>query len=505
MIQLKRSWVAVAAVLFVLSSVAFADVIHLKDGTELEGKILSESSKEVVLQTRFGKVPIPRSRIEKIVKGLTPKEEFQQRKAALKAGDVNGRFELAEYCRENRLNKEADKLLAEILKIDPQHDGANRALGKIEYNGRWFTKSELEKFRELEAREMEEQGLILHDGKWMSKEDAMRAQGYVEVDGQWIPREEADRMMAAREFEEIFQTPLTVTESLHFSLRSTRTIEDNQALLDIFEDGYNYFVSRCKPSPKEQEFLDYYKVHIYVLNEPQQIETFINSGFIDRYKPPKNTKERYLESTNFAYYFPIPVIVLSEGRHLKAGGSRETALIGMVTCHLGQLLVRRIKRGGGLPGWAEAGMGHHMEGILNEYLTISVIEYPFYEPAVDKWIDGWEDYSLWSQKLADPGQRQRLLSLRQLMEVPVEELRVDNLAKSWSLVSFLLDRHPDAFFAFVREAKVRFRGDVVSSTDAFEKAFEPHSIEQIEAEWTEWLATDAPVIRVGALGGGVLR
>jgi hypothetical protein len=502
----KKAKIALWLSLILLALVghALGDVVHLKDGSKLEGKILSEGTKGIKIRTRFGTVDIPRSRIDKIEKGKSAREEYQDRKAALSSRDVNGRFELALFCKQKKLSKEYKALLQEILKIAPGHDGANRELGRIQYQGRWFTKKELEEFKRLEQQEMESKGMVFYDGHWMTKDEAMQAQGYVNVDGEWLARSDADRLRAQRDFEKIFGVPLSITDSAHFSMRSTRTEEENEYLLDIFEQGYEYFVELCEPTPKEREFLDYYKLTIYLLNESSQLNTFIESDYIGRYKPPKNTRERYLGTTNFAYYFPIPLIVLTEGRHLKAGGDRETALIGMVTVHLGQTFLRRIKRGGALPGWAEAGIGHHFEGRLNEHATISVVEFPWFEPYVEKWIDEWETFARWNSKLLDPNIRNGLPSLRELMEMDIEILRVDSLAKSWSLVTFLLEHRRKQFFNFAREAKIKFRGERVSSSTAFEAAFAPENIEDVEAAWVQWLTTDAPRI-LGPAGGGPLR
>ena len=471
----------------VFASTALADVIHLKTGQKLEGTILSETPTTVTIQTRFGTTSVERSRIEKIEHKRTARQIHDERKAALAADDVNGRFELAMFCKESRLTRQYQALLKEILELVPQHDGANRELGRIQYEGKWYTKEALDEHKARQKQQMEELGMVLHEGKWMTEEELMKAKGFVLVDGQWMPREEADRLKAERDFEEVFGVPLTISDSAHFSVRNTRTDEDNRYLLNICEDAYDHFVALCEPDEKERKFLDYYKTHIYVLDQPGHVTMFIESGYIDRYTPPKNTRERYLDATNFSYYFPQPLIVLSEGRHLKSGGDRETALTGMTLIHLGQMFIRRIKRGAGLPGWAEAGMGHYFEGEFNQQLTVSVIEYPHYEPYVDKWIDGWETFPLWYENLNDPGTLQGLPSLRQLMETPVEELKVDAECKSWSLVSFLLESRRQQFFDFVRESKIKFRGERITSTQAFDAAFEPETMEQVDAAWRSWL------------------
>ena len=504
---MRRNWRSIPLILVLVAltaTLARADVVHLKNGKSFEGKIVSETSKVVKIKTRFGDLEFKRDQIERIEKGKTPKEEYRERKAKLDKKDVNGLFELALFCKEKKLTKEYRALLKDILKVDKQHDGANTELGHIKYDGQWFTAEALEEYKALEKQRMEEIGMVLYNGKWMTEEEAMEARGYVLVDGQWLTRADADRLRAARDFEEVFGVPLTISDSENFSIRNTRTDEDNQYLLDICEEAFAHFVELAEPTPKEMEFLTHYDYHIYILEEPQHCNMFIESGYIDRYTPPKNTKERYLDSTNFSYFFPMPVIVLSEGRHLKSGGDRETALIGMTMIHLGQTFIRRLKRGGGLPSWAEAGMAHYFEGEFNSYSTVSVVEYPHYEPYVDKWIDGWETFPRWHEKLADPTVLAGLPSLTAMNEIPVEELKVDSLAKSWSLVKYLMANRRKEFFDFARKAKIKWRGERITTTEAFDKIFAGITPEQIESEWREWLKNPrAGVPKREA--GGVLR
>ena len=472
-----------------LSDLGHADVIHLKDGTTVEGEIVSQTSSQLTVKTRFGTVPIKRSRVDRIETKATPQQEYQKRRAKLAKDDVGGRYELAMYCKDNKLSKEYRKLLAEILKIMPQHAGANMELGNVEYDGKWFTKDGLKEHLERETARMESEGLVKYNGRWMTQDEVMKARGFIQVDGAWMLKEEYDRLLAARDFEEVFKTPLTISDSKHFSVRNTRTNEDNQYMLDVCEDVLAHFVKLSEPDSVERPFFEKYQFFVYILDEPRHLNQFIESGYIDRYKPPKNSTERYLDSTNFSYYFPIPLIVLSEGRHLQAGGNRETALKGMNLIHLGQVLLRRLKRGGRPPSWAEAGVAHYVEGLFNEECTVSIVEYDFYEPYVDKWIEGWETFKKWRKKLADPSQRSRMLSIRKLNDTPIEELRIDNLAKSWSLVHFMLEHHRKEFFEFVRLSDLRIEGEKRTPARAFEMAF-AQTPEEMDDAWDKWISTD---------------
>ncbi|MBM4014225.1 MAG: hypothetical protein FJ293_04575 [Planctomycetes bacterium] len=447
------------------------------------------------IETPFGTTEVERSRIDKIERGKTPKEVFAERKAALGKTDVVGRWDLVLYCKQQKLNREAKALVAEILTLDPEHADANRENGKIQYDGKWFTKEQLETYQAEERKKMEAAGMVWQDGRWMTEDDAMTARGLVKVDGKWISKEELDRLTAARDWQATFGTEMNVLVTDHFELRTPLPLEDLQEIVDLCEMAHAEFIKLAEPDEKEIKFMDpaksaYSRIYLYVHAAPGDVTKFIESGFIDRHYVPPSVKEDHIESDNFSVYFPVPFIVLSEGRHLKSSESRDVNQAGMALVHLGQILVRRLKRGGGLPGWAEAGMGHWAEGEFNGYSTLSIVEYPHYEPFVDKWsVEGWENFPRWKDKLSDAGEIARVTPLSVLMEKPVEELTIDEEAKAWSLVLFLMETRRKQFFDFVRAAKSKFHDELVGNTQAFTDAFAPESIAHIDAEWASWVRT----------------
>ena len=68
----------------------------------------------------------------------------------------------------------------------------------------------------------------------------------------------------------------------------------------------------------------------------------------------------------------------------------------------------------------------------------------------------------------------------------------------------MLETRREQFFAFVREAKVRFRGERITSREAFDEAFAPESVEAIESAWRDWLRNNAggkSRKKPGVLGG----
>jgi hypothetical protein len=123
---------------------AFADVVKMKDGRTLEGKVIKSDDKLVTLKMRLGEVILKRDEIESIVKGPTIVDEYKKRAAKLKADDADGHFKLALWCNENKLPKEYREELAKTIEIDPDHAGARARLGQVKHEGKWVDKKYLE-------------------------------------------------------------------------------------------------------------------------------------------------------------------------------------------------------------------------------------------------------------------------------------------------------------------------------------------------------------------------
>ena len=109
-------------VLIVLLSAAQADIIHLKNGGQIEGEIIGKSEGLLIIRlVTGGQVRIEEEEIASIENkelSLPPSELYMRRKKSLGEGDANGHYELALYCIKHRLYREARKELESALKLD---------------------------------------------------------------------------------------------------------------------------------------------------------------------------------------------------------------------------------------------------------------------------------------------------------------------------------------------------------------------------------------------------
>lgn len=147
------------------ASVAWADVLVMKNGSRLEGEIVDQ--KDGLLKVKVNEsafVEVQATQVVKIIKKATRWQELAKRRAEIKEGDVEALFELSKWCKKKFLTKEARRICEEIIALNPDHLGARAALG--------YVKSE---------------------GKWIQERDFYKSKGYVRYKGRWIPKEEAER------------------------------------------------------------------------------------------------------------------------------------------------------------------------------------------------------------------------------------------------------------------------------------------------------------------------
>lgn len=150
------------------SAAAHADRVVLIGGTVLEGKTTAKNGK-VVVQTEAGEVAVPADSVSKIEKSESNTNAFEARYAALQPGDVQGRLDLADYCRSHDMRSRERKLLLEVIDLDKDNAKARARLGYVKT-----------------------------DAGWMTEDEAMHAKGFVKQDGRWVTRSELVEMERLR-------------------------------------------------------------------------------------------------------------------------------------------------------------------------------------------------------------------------------------------------------------------------------------------------------------------
>lgn len=489
--------VAVCAVLAVgaWARQAAADVVHLKDGKKVEGKIVSDTPAAIEVETKFGKLKIERNQIARIEAKRMPAEEFKARLEA--AGkDAAKLWSVALFAKENRMKDDYERLVKKVLEADPQHREANEAVGNVLYEGRWYTPEALEKEKAAFAKRMTDDGMVFYNGRWIPADSAKREQGLEQYEGEWIPNAEIYKRKSAKLMPELLGVSLKTYESEHFQVR----LENDDALgadvTTLLEDAFAEFVTVFKPNELEARLMTFYPTVVYVLPDSGTVTKFVEpGGYMDQlYNSPKGINERYLDATSFPVFFPRPLIVTSIGRHLKGSDSWTVSLMGFLSHYEGNMLIRRFTRNHPIPGWLEAGMASYFEARLNGFQTLSITEYTGYEH-IKKWEQGLETFPEWFKKMSDAQFRASLPPIADLRKKMVEEVNSRELVKSFFLVTWLMKTKPDALANYARHVYERIettRNEQRTEESVFAESF-GMTPEQMDAEFEEWAKAIPPI------------
>ncbi len=167
------------------------EVIELKDGSKIEGKITSKTGTDITISTDGIEVRVSGDEV-KTVDGLPYscdyKALYELKCQETQAMDVEARFMLATWCKEHGLKEEMKTEIDRVLNLQPNHEGANRELGRLFVDGSWRTPEELKKL-----------GYVRKGGEWMTPDEASAREGKVQYMGNWVRPEDVKRF-EARQF-----------------------------------------------------------------------------------------------------------------------------------------------------------------------------------------------------------------------------------------------------------------------------------------------------------------
>jgi hypothetical protein len=161
-----------------------ADIVKLQNGGELRGVLDAGHSRDPQITIRTltgGTVVLTRDAVLFTSTRSIETEEYETRSRALEGADVAARWELAEWCRQNRLRSQRAEQLELILLQEPDHEAAHKGLGHVVDRGEWVT-------REVQ---MERRGYTLHEGKWVTRQELdllEKTEAQRELEQEWFVR-----------------------------------------------------------------------------------------------------------------------------------------------------------------------------------------------------------------------------------------------------------------------------------------------------------------------------
>ncbi|MDO4583354.1 MAG: hypothetical protein Q4D62_04545 [Planctomycetia bacterium] len=148
-----------------VSTAMSEDFLELRNGNRLSGKWLNPATKKPAtyrFETSDGlQIEIAAEEVASMDRQGKHSDEYEKRLAQT-PDTVEGNLELAQWCSENGLPSRQKIHLRRVLELEPDHAEARRKLGyRRMVDGQWRTAEE----------EMEEQGKVFYNGRWMSKQE----------------------------------------------------------------------------------------------------------------------------------------------------------------------------------------------------------------------------------------------------------------------------------------------------------------------------------------------
>lgn len=154
-----------ALLVTVLSCSASADVVRLSSGVESRGTVESGedvgSESTIQVHTVHGsRIVFAETSVDLVVKRKPIVEEYETL-ARTTPDTVKDQLTLAQWCRKNRLSKQAKTHFENVVELDSSHAVAHKALDHILRDGVWHPRQQY----------MTDRGYVKHKGKWITLEE----------------------------------------------------------------------------------------------------------------------------------------------------------------------------------------------------------------------------------------------------------------------------------------------------------------------------------------------
>jgi len=139
------------------AGLAAADVLTTTDGLQLEGRVTKDAAGNYVVHAESGEVVLAPDQVTGVEAGAGPRARLAEKRAALAADDGAGYYRLALEAEAAGLVDVAREAYAVVVRLQPDHAAARRALGHEKVDGRWMSAAAAHRKR----------GLVLFEGGWM--------------------------------------------------------------------------------------------------------------------------------------------------------------------------------------------------------------------------------------------------------------------------------------------------------------------------------------------------
>jgi hypothetical protein len=516
--------------LLLLAAVVRADDIYGKQGTRpfaSDVKVISEEGDKVVyVDNSLKERSFAKAMVGRIEKKRSDVHECLDRLDAAK--DADALVAVAKWAEERKFTKAAVASIYErALAADPRNADANTALGRVLYKDEWMTpaqKAEREKLDEEAAmlakglvrygdqwvtpedKAKLEQGLQKHDGRWMTEDEIKVAEGYVKHEGKWVKKEELEalKIIDPARKDTGLGDQLVVAQTPHFlvlgDLPPDQMTDLGNTMERVFAEWKKVF-----PDADERELFGGSKYALYAFRKSPPYQKLVNALF-DRLKAEGGHSQAWLQReeersrarlrvTSFWDVSPLP-----HSAHVQMPDPFE-GLKSHCAHFVANVLATRHARLLFPTWWMNEALGYYFEkqvtGAIQTFSTdVGVSKYAE-QPSPDAKQDPWLDANQWNgllTQLVRTGRDPQLDKIkgRNLYEAD-NRLSVQDLAKGYSVVTFLILDDPKKFAAFFHDAKTGSGGEVEREVASVIKHYGSYA--KIEERWRAYVLNGFRVSR----------
>jgi len=135
-VPVRRRCIILASAAAALTLSAAADVVYLKSGGSVEGKVVEQTATGYTIRTAVGMIRLPADAVQRVEEKPSILDEYIARREQL-ADTAAAHVELARWCQEQGLTAAQRTHLKRALELDPDCEAARAALGYVRVGGLW--------------------------------------------------------------------------------------------------------------------------------------------------------------------------------------------------------------------------------------------------------------------------------------------------------------------------------------------------------------------------------
>ncbi len=147
----------ILVLLALLAAPAAADEVVLRNGSRFSGRVLEQGDR-VTVQMDYGTMTFRKLDVREVLRSDDPLKDLEQKVEA--ATTTQKLFEAALWARDRGLPGRSNELCEKVLLLEPDHEGARKAMGYERLEGGWLRGDDL----------MVARGFVKHEGKWLKRE-----------------------------------------------------------------------------------------------------------------------------------------------------------------------------------------------------------------------------------------------------------------------------------------------------------------------------------------------